>query len=515
MKTLPTNQAPLQSVGIWIRVSTEDQAHGDSPQHHEARARHYAAAKGWVVAELYNLAGVSGKSVADHPECKRMLADVRSGRISALIFSKLARLARNTKELLGFADTFRECNCGLISLQESIDTSTPAGRLFYTVIAAMAQWEREEIADRVKASVSVRAKLGKPLGGAAPFGYQWKDKKIIPHPDEAPIRKLMYELYAELRRKKAVARILNERGFRTRDGSRFSDTTVDRLIQDPTAKGIHRGNYTRQVGVGKAWSLKPEHEWVLTPVEPIISEALWQQCNDLLDNRKTKLTRSGKPPVHLFSGLVVCGCGKKMYVVSGSPKYACTACRKRIPAVDLENIFLDELTNYLLAPEKVAAYLKRANESISDKTQLLDTLRKELQRVQTDADKTHELYLAGGLTVPQFKERYQPLDDRKHQIEDEIPRVEAEIDLSRVNEFSSEHIMAEARDLRSRWPKMSVDERRRIIELLVKNIVIDKDEITLNLCYLPSFEETTNRQRISVRAVSMVIRNGNAGVRPT
>src|SRR6185503_13734695 len=91
-------------VGIWIRVSTEDQAQGDSPQHHEHRARYYCESKGWNVVEVYRLEGVSGKAVSEHPETKRMLRDVERSHITGLIFSKLARLARNTKELLEFSD---------------------------------------------------------------------------------------------------------------------------------------------------------------------------------------------------------------------------------------------------------------------------------------------------------------------------------------------------------------------------------------------------------------------------
>src|ERR1035437_6822464 len=95
----PRDEPGTKKVGIWIRVSTEDQARGESPEHHELRARHYAEAKGWTVNKVYHLEAVSGKSVIHHSEAKKMLQDIKDGYISGLIFSKLARLARNTREL--------------------------------------------------------------------------------------------------------------------------------------------------------------------------------------------------------------------------------------------------------------------------------------------------------------------------------------------------------------------------------------------------------------------------------
>lgn len=482
--------------GIWIRVSTEDQARGESPEHHERRARFYAESKGWQVVEVYHLEAVSGKSVMGQPETQRMLGHVESGHITGLIFSKLARLARNTKELLEFAEFFEKHHADLVSLQEAIDTSTPAGRFFYTVIAAMAQWEREEIADRVAASVPIRAKLGKPLGGAAPFGYRWEDRKLVPDPKEAPVRQRLYELFLNHRRKKTVARLLNEAGCRTRNGSKFTDTTVDRLIRDPTAKGLRRANYTRSLGEKKHWVVKPKDQWVWIDVTPIVSEELWDQCNAILEERRKRGERPGRRPVYLFTGLTWCECGQKMYVPSTTPKYVCYRCRNKVPIVDLERVFHEQLKGFFLSPEEISRYLEENDKTIQEKGELVTTITGERAGLKAEMDRLYRLYAEGGLTVEGFKSRNQPLEDREKQLSDEVPRLQAEVDFMRIQLLSSSQIVAEAQDLFARWPELEFEEKRKIVENIVERIVVGKGDISLELCYVPSPAEiTAERQR--------------------
>lgn len=486
-----------KSVGIWIRVSTEDQARGESPEHHEQRARMYAEARGWRVREVYHLEAVSGKSVMGLPETDRMLEHVRLGHISGLIFSKLARLARNTRELLEFADIFRDHDADLISLSEAIDTSTPAGRLFFTVVAAMAQWEREEIAERVAASVPIRAKLGKPLGGAAPFGYRWDNRELVPDPKEAPVRRLLYELFVEHKRKKAVARLLNERGFRTRNGSKFTDTTVDRLLRDPTAKGVRRANYTKSLGMKKHWKFKPEDEWVLTPVEPIVPEDLWTQANALLDERRKNGKRPAKTPVHLFGGLVHCVCGSKMYVLTKTTKYGCQECRNKIPVQDLEAVFAEQLKGFVFSPEEVAAHLAQADEQLKAKEQTLQGLEAERDRVAREMDRVYKAYVADEISVQGFGRQYRPLEERLQQIEDELPRLQGELDFQKIQFLSRDEILTEARDLYSRWPSLAPEERRQIVEAIVERVVVGQGDVEFHLSYLPSSapQDVTKKQR--------------------
>ena len=475
---------PIKSVGIWLRVSTEDQVRGESPEHHERRARAYAEAKGWRVAVTYRLDAVSGKAVMAHPEAQRMLADVRSGDITGLVFSKLARLARNTKELLEFAEIFRACGADLISLAESIDTSTPAGRLFFTMIAAMAEWEREEIAERVRASVPIRAKMGKPTGGQAPFGYAWRDKKLEVNPDEAPVRVLLYELYAEHRRKKTVARILNERGYRTRKGNRFTDTTITRLIEDPTARGAHRANYTSTTDRKGAWEAKPESEWVWTEVEPIVSEELWERCNGILLSQREGGKRVARKTVQLFAGYAFCHCGEKMYVPSNSPKYTCRACYNKIPVDDLEAVYREQLANFVVSPSDIAAHRAAADDALQEKLRLIERGQAELQKLQKEEDRLFDLYAAESLTKDDFRRRHTPLSERRAQLETELPRLQAEADVLKIGFASQEEALSEARDLYARWEDLPFEERRQWVEAITERIVVGKDDLEILLVEL-------------------------------
>ncbi len=469
-----------QSVGIWVRVSTEMQAQGDSPMHHEQRARDYAASKGWTVAKTYSLEAVSGKAVLWHPETQRMLADIKSGEITTLIVSKFARLVRNTRELLEVSDIFHEHRADLVSLDEPINVATSSGRLFLSVLGALAQWEREEIGSRVAASIPIRAKLGKCVGGSGTFGHHWVDGKLVIHPDEAPIRKLVYELFIKHKRKKTVARLLNEAGHRTRNGSKFSDTTIARLIRDPSAKGLRRANHTRSEDNGKAWVAKPESDWVMVPIEPIVTEDVWDEANRIIDAQLAERKRPGKMSAHVFSGIAQCGCGGKMYVYSDRSRYVCCKCRTRIRVDDLENLFVEGI-RAMYAEDRLVPLFERVHEELRIKSTALAESTGILETLRSETTKCYEAYVAGNLDQEDFGRRYRPLKDRVRVCEAKIGVLQDEVEtLGRQHKPGARAIIGDAKSVTDKWwPLASKDERRWLAENLAQRIVVEPTVVTV------------------------------------
>ena len=365
--------------------------------------------------------------------------------------------------------------------------------MFFHLLGVFAQWEREEIAERVNASFRTRAKLGKLLNKSAPYGYKVEDAKLILHPDEAPIRRQAYELFLQHRRKHTVAGILNKKGYRTRKGRLWQWAQIRSILADPSAKGVHYFNRMKWFGSWKS-SPKPESEWGTLQIEPIVSESLWAQCNQILEEQQKREKRPGKKPVQLFAGLTFCACGQKMYVKANSPKYVCQKCLNKIPVVDLEAIFHDELEAYFTAPERIAQHFEAAHQNIGDKEKLLLSHRSEIEKIRNEMASTHKLYVEGHITPQGFGQFYKPAEERLNQLVAELPKLEAEIDHSKVKSLSAEEVVSEAKALYTRWPKLPVEDRRRIVESIVEKITVGNGEIDITLSHAPSSEELINNQ---------------------
>jgi site-specific DNA recombinase len=269
---------------------------------------------------------------------------------------------------------------------------------------------------------------------------------------------------------------------------------VERLLRDPTAKGERRANYTKSRGDNKGWVMKPESEWVLSSVEPIVAKALWEQCNQSLRDRRNG-KKPARKPVHLFAGLAYCTCGQKMYVPSNSPKYICYHCRNKISVIDLEGVFHEQLKSFFFSSADLTAYLQQADQTIKEKQELLETLETEAQKTKREMDKLYSLYQADEISREGFGARYHPLEERQKKIADQMPHLQGEVDFLKVQYLSSDEILTEARDIYSRWPDLEQVEKRNIIENILQKVVIGKEEVAISLAYLPSSAEImTERQ---------------------
>src|SRR5262249_41191256 len=132
--------------------------------------RAYAVAQGLGEIEV-RLEARSGKKLAKRPVMQAILAEVKARRVSALLVFKLDRLARNTIEALERANILRNCDCRLISLSETIDTGSAFGTFFFTVLAALGQMERDQIAERTTMALRHMRAKGARLG-SAPTGWK-------------------------------------------------------------------------------------------------------------------------------------------------------------------------------------------------------------------------------------------------------------------------------------------------------------------------------------------------------
>ncbi len=146
---------------IYARVSTTGQ--GQSPEMQLRELREYCERRGWRIAGEYVDAGVSGAKDS-RPELNRLLADAHRRRFDAVVVWKFDRFARSVSHLLRALETFNSLGVSFVSLSEQIDTTTPTGKMIFTVLGAVAELERSLIVERVRAGLRNARAKGRRLG---------------------------------------------------------------------------------------------------------------------------------------------------------------------------------------------------------------------------------------------------------------------------------------------------------------------------------------------------------------
>ncbi|MGG6359619.1 recombinase family protein [Peribacillus frigoritolerans] len=192
----------------------------------------------------------SGKSIEGRPEMQRLLKDARENKFNAVITYKFDRLARKTKDSLEIVENLEHHNVQLMSYSENIDTTTPGGKMFYTVMSSVAEMERSTIIDRVKLGMNQRAKQGKWNGGIV-LGYDVIDKELVVNEEEAAIVKEIFNLASKGHGYKKIAYDLNKRGFKTKKKKDFSTGSIKGILDNPMYIGKIRFNQQKNVDKGK------------------------------------------------------------------------------------------------------------------------------------------------------------------------------------------------------------------------------------------------------------------------
>ena len=145
---------------LYARVSTTN---GQDPTMQTRELKEYCERRGWKIAGEYVDTGISGAK-EKRPELDRMMADAHRRRFDAVVVWKFDRFARSVSHLLRALETFKALGIEFVSLSEQMDTSTPTGKMVFTVLGAVAELERSLIAERVRAGLRNARAKGKKLG---------------------------------------------------------------------------------------------------------------------------------------------------------------------------------------------------------------------------------------------------------------------------------------------------------------------------------------------------------------
>ncbi len=445
-----------KKAAIYIRVSTDAQREeGYSIDAQKEMLTAYCISKGIKNYDYYIDGGFTGSNI-DRPALAKLIADIKNDKILCVIVYKLDRLSRSQKDTLYLIeDIFNPKGVDFISLNESMDTSTPLGRLMLGILSAFAQLERENIRERTSMGMKERVKNGYWMGGGrVPFGYDYDPTLgiLVPNKDAETVR-MVYELYLK--------------GYSTNTISRVLNLSYERLA---------RQILTRKTNAG---FIVYKGEEFLGKHQPIVSLETYEQAMQLMSERSD---RRRSDAGYLLTGLVICGvCNARMrYQKWGKSGYklVCYSHDKSKPhmvkdpdctndgiwAQELEDVVLEDLFSFSINSKSTAKKPKRS---------ITDTLKESEKKLNEKLKRLYNLYAEAEDDA--LKETIAEIKRSLNSVQLQISREEKQQVISRKNK----ELKTRLSTLRESWEYMTRIEQKNIINSCIEKIVVNNSDVKI------------------------------------
>lgn len=450
-----------RKAAIYIRVSTDFQAEeGYSIEAQKEQLTAYCVSKSIKNYDYYIDGGWSGSNI-ERPEIQRLIKDVKEDKISHVIVYKLDRLSRSQKDTLYLIeDVFNPHGVDFVSLNESMDTSTPMGRLMLGILSAFAQLERENIRLRTRMGMKERVKAGLWMGGGrVPFGYDYDKEQgiLVPNKDAEKVKQI-YDLYLKGYSGQNIANIL---------GLKYERLAMQ-ILKRKSNYGIIEYNGEEYQG---------KHE-------PIISKETYDLAMNEMAKRSISRTTSGE---NLLTGLVYCGkCGAKMHYQKWGKKGSKFVCYSqqsskpylvKDPNCDQEKYWVDDIEKEVI--NRIFLLKEQDNKDSKDKkiedTNVIDVLNAQKKEVEKKIKRLYNLYAESedDILLDTIQENKKQLDFINNKIQREIE--------SNVTTTNKDKVKKSLDTLQENWEYMTDKEKQTIVRSIVNKVIITGNEIRIIL----------------------------------
>jgi len=465
---------------IYGRVSTEEQAmEGYSIRGQVEKLKSYVSAKSWSIYDVYLDEGISGKNMTERPAITRMMEDIKAGRVKNVLVFKLDRLTRSVADLVYLIDLFKQYGCAFNSLCESIDTSTASGRMFLKIIGIFAEFERENIGERVRLGKERKAREGYTTAGArVSYGYTRNKGDKIQQIDttEAETVKRIYDMYVNQNISlTGIATTLNLEKIPSKQGGTWNTGVIINLLRNP--------NYIGKVRYGKE---SPERYFeVEGKHEAIINEELYNEAQLLME--KNKFVSPTKKPrkKNYFSGVLHCGlCGKRLvthinynnkekkpqyhFFCAGRREKACEA--KKLSVLKLEKAFMEYVS--ALTPQQNEEQRQKEEEAKKAAAARVVMLRERITALEAKEKEMLDSYIEDNASLAEYRGIKTQLDGEKAHIFEEIETLtpqEGRGYTHQIEQLTKEEIITA---LQKHWGNFTDVDKRNFLLKHIKKITV-------------------------------------------